>query len=137
MLTMVIERTRKFDRQILLRNVREYVGAFIVTGVFAWFAWKAPSRPGENRRRDRRGQRNLDCVLHVSLRGGAEGAGSGSEFECVQPVAARELRSASAAGAQREVLVSAADVCRTGGGLNVGLVAAAAGRGQRVRGTRW
>jgi hypothetical protein len=43
MLTMVIERTRKFDRQILLRNVREVVAAFIVTGIFAWFAWRAPS----------------------------------------------------------------------------------------------
>jgi uncharacterized protein involved in response to NO len=43
MLTMVIERTRKFDRRILLRNVREIVGAFIVTAVFAWFGWKAPS----------------------------------------------------------------------------------------------
>ena len=43
MLTMVIERTRKFDRQILLRNVREYVPAFIVTAVFSWFAWKAPT----------------------------------------------------------------------------------------------
>jgi uncharacterized membrane protein (DUF485 family) len=43
MLTMVIERTRKFDRAILLRNVREVVAAFIVSAVFAWFAWKAPS----------------------------------------------------------------------------------------------
>jgi hypothetical protein len=43
MLTMVIERTRKFDRTILLRNVREVVAAFIVTGIFAWFAWRAPS----------------------------------------------------------------------------------------------
>jgi hypothetical protein len=43
MLTMVIERTRKFDRQILLRNVREVIAALIVTTVFAWFAWKAPS----------------------------------------------------------------------------------------------
>ena len=43
MLTMVIERTRKFDRQILLRNVREVAAALIVTGIFAWFAWKAPS----------------------------------------------------------------------------------------------
>jgi hypothetical protein len=43
MLTMVIERTRKFDRTILLRNVRELVAAVIVTGIFAWFAWKAPS----------------------------------------------------------------------------------------------
>ena len=44
MLTMVIERTRKFDRTILLRNVREVVASLIVTGVFAWFAWKAPSQ---------------------------------------------------------------------------------------------
>jgi hypothetical protein len=43
MLTMVIERTRRFDRQILLRNVREVVAAFMVTGIFAWFAWRAPS----------------------------------------------------------------------------------------------
>ncbi len=43
MLTMVIERTRKFDRQILLRNMREVVAAAIVTGIFAWFAWKAPT----------------------------------------------------------------------------------------------
>jgi hypothetical protein len=43
MLTMVIERTRKFDRRILLRNVREVVAAAIVTGIFAWFAWKAPA----------------------------------------------------------------------------------------------
>jgi hypothetical protein len=43
MLTMVIERTRKFDRMILLRNMREVVAAAIVTGIFAWFAWKAPS----------------------------------------------------------------------------------------------
>lgn len=43
MLTMVIERTRKFDRRILLRNVREVVAAFIVSGIFAWFAWRAPS----------------------------------------------------------------------------------------------
>ena len=47
MLTMVIEKTRKFDRQILLRNVREYVGAFIVTAIFAWFAWKVPTRVEE------------------------------------------------------------------------------------------
>lgn len=43
MLTMVIEKTRKFDRRILLRNVREVVAAAIVSGVFAWFAWEAPS----------------------------------------------------------------------------------------------
>ena len=43
MLTMVIERTRRFDRQILLRNVREVAAAFIVTGIFAWFAWRVPS----------------------------------------------------------------------------------------------
>jgi len=43
MLTMVIERTRKFDRRILLRNVREVAAALIVTAIFARFAWKAPS----------------------------------------------------------------------------------------------
>ena len=44
MLTMVIERTRKFDRTILLRNVREIVAALIVTGVFTWLAWRAPNQ---------------------------------------------------------------------------------------------
>jgi len=43
MLTMVIERTRKFDRQILMRNAREYVAAFLATAIFAWFAWKVPT----------------------------------------------------------------------------------------------
>ena len=43
MLTMVIERTRSFDRRIAVRNTIECVAAFLVAGVFAWFAWKAPS----------------------------------------------------------------------------------------------
>jgi len=43
MLTMVIERTRSFDRRIAVRNTLECVAAIVVAGVFAWFAWKAPS----------------------------------------------------------------------------------------------
>ena len=43
MLTMVIERTRSFDRRIAVRNAIECVAAFVVAGTFAWFAWKAPS----------------------------------------------------------------------------------------------
>jgi hypothetical protein len=41
MLTMVIERTRSFDRRIAVRNAIECVAAFVVVGIFAWFAWRA------------------------------------------------------------------------------------------------
>ena len=43
MLTLVIERTRRFDRQIAVRNSIECIAAALVTGMFAWFAWKAPN----------------------------------------------------------------------------------------------
>ena len=43
MLTMVIERTRTFDRRIAVRNAIECAAAVLVVGIFAWFAWKAPS----------------------------------------------------------------------------------------------
>ena len=42
MLTMVIERTRSFDRRIAVRNTIECAAAFVVVGIFAWFAWSAP-----------------------------------------------------------------------------------------------
>jgi len=43
MLTMVIERTRSFDRRIAARNAMECIAAVIVVGIFSWFAWRAPS----------------------------------------------------------------------------------------------
>ena len=43
MLTLVIERTRSFDRRIAIRNVTECLAAALVTGIFGWFAWKAPN----------------------------------------------------------------------------------------------
>ena len=43
MLTVVIERTRRFDRRIAVRNAIECIAATFVVGIFAWFAWKAPS----------------------------------------------------------------------------------------------
>jgi len=43
MLNMVIERTHSFDRRIVVRNAIECVAAFVVVGIFAWFAWRAPS----------------------------------------------------------------------------------------------
>lgn len=43
MLTLVIERTRRFDRQIAMRNSIECIAAALVVGMFAWFAWKAPN----------------------------------------------------------------------------------------------
>jgi hypothetical protein len=43
MLSMVIERTRSFDRRIAVRNAIECVAALGVVGIFAWFAWRAPS----------------------------------------------------------------------------------------------
>jgi hypothetical protein len=41
MLTLVIERTRKLDRQIASRNTREYLAAAAVTILFGWFARRA------------------------------------------------------------------------------------------------
>jgi len=41
MLTLVIERTRKLDRQIAGRNTREVCGALFVAIVFAVMAWNA------------------------------------------------------------------------------------------------
>lgn len=43
MLTMVIERTRSFDRLIAGRNMREYMAALIVVPWGAWGAWTAPT----------------------------------------------------------------------------------------------
>ena len=43
MLNTVIERTRSFDRRIAVRNAIECGAAFLVAGIFTWFAWKAPS----------------------------------------------------------------------------------------------
>jgi hypothetical protein len=43
MLNMVIERTRSFDRRIAVRNTIECVAGLGVAGIFAWFAWRAPS----------------------------------------------------------------------------------------------
>ena len=42
MLTLVIERTRKLDRQIASRNTRECLAAAAVTVFFGWLAWRAP-----------------------------------------------------------------------------------------------
>ena len=42
MLTLVIERTRKLDRQIASRNTREVWGAVLVVLIFAVMAWRAP-----------------------------------------------------------------------------------------------
>ncbi|MGD0616933.1 MAG: hypothetical protein ABSB67_04650 [Bryobacteraceae bacterium] len=42
MLTLVIEKTRKMDRQIAIRNTRECLAAAAVTIFFGWFAWRAP-----------------------------------------------------------------------------------------------
>jgi hypothetical protein len=42
MLTLVIEKTRKMDRQIASRNTRECLAAAAVTIFFGWFAWRAP-----------------------------------------------------------------------------------------------
>jgi len=41
MLTLVIERTRKFDRQIASRNTREICAALLVIATFAVMAWHA------------------------------------------------------------------------------------------------
>jgi len=41
MLTVAIERTRKFDRQIASRNTRELCGALVVMVLFAVMAWRA------------------------------------------------------------------------------------------------
>ena len=43
MLTLVIERTRRFDRQIAVRNSIECIASALVVGMFAWFAWRAPN----------------------------------------------------------------------------------------------
>ena len=43
MLTMVIEKTRNFDRRIVARNMREYMAAFIGLPFAIWGAWAAPS----------------------------------------------------------------------------------------------
>src|ERR1022692_484195 len=43
MLTMVIERTRSFDRRIAVRNAVECVADVLVVGIFTWLAWRAPS----------------------------------------------------------------------------------------------
>jgi hypothetical protein len=43
MLTMVIERTRSFDRRIAVRNAIECAAAILVVGVYGWAAWNAPS----------------------------------------------------------------------------------------------
>jgi membrane protein YdbS with pleckstrin-like domain len=43
MLTLVIEKTRTFDRQIAVRNALECMAAAFVVGLFAWFAWTAPN----------------------------------------------------------------------------------------------
>ena len=45
MLTLVIEKTRSFDRRIAVRNAIEYSAAAVVTVLFAWFAWRAPTLP--------------------------------------------------------------------------------------------
>ena len=44
MLTLVIERTRSFDRRIAVRNAIECIAAVFVCVMFGWFAWKAPSQ---------------------------------------------------------------------------------------------
>jgi hypothetical protein len=43
MLTMVIEKTRSFDRLIAGRNMREYMAALFVLPWAVWGAWTAPS----------------------------------------------------------------------------------------------
>lgn len=43
MLSMVIEKTRAFDRKIASRNTRECFAGLLVAGFFAWSAWEAPS----------------------------------------------------------------------------------------------
>lgn len=42
MLTVVIERTRKLDRQIASRNTREAGAALLLIAIFAVLAWHAP-----------------------------------------------------------------------------------------------
>jgi hypothetical protein len=46
MLTLVIERTRKLDRQIASRNTRECLVAAGVALFFAWVAWRVPDALG-------------------------------------------------------------------------------------------
>jgi hypothetical protein len=43
MLTLVIEKTRTFDRQIAVRNAVECIAAALVVAMFGWFALKAPN----------------------------------------------------------------------------------------------
>jgi len=43
MLTMAMERAERFDRTIKARNLRECLGAALVTAIFAFIAWKSPN----------------------------------------------------------------------------------------------
>jgi len=43
MLTMVIDRTYKFDRKIKGRNIRECAAGVLVAGLFALVAWNSPN----------------------------------------------------------------------------------------------
>jgi hypothetical protein len=43
MLAIVVERTRAFDRRIVIRNTVECLAAALVVLVNVWLAWKAPS----------------------------------------------------------------------------------------------
>ncbi|MGC4055653.1 MAG: hypothetical protein QM757_43075 [Paludibaculum sp.] len=43
MLHLAIERTRALDRQIAARNSLECAAALVVTAIFGWAAWRAPS----------------------------------------------------------------------------------------------
>jgi hypothetical protein len=43
MLTIAMERAREFDRTIKARNIRECLGAVLLTALFAFIAWKSPN----------------------------------------------------------------------------------------------
>jgi hypothetical protein len=43
MLTMAMERANRFDRTIKARNLRECLGAVLLTAIFAFIAWNSPN----------------------------------------------------------------------------------------------
>jgi hypothetical protein len=43
MLTIAMERANKFDRTIKARNLREILGAVLLTALFAFIAWRSPN----------------------------------------------------------------------------------------------
>jgi len=43
MLTMAMERAERFDRTIKARNLRECLGAVLLTAIFAFIAWNSPN----------------------------------------------------------------------------------------------